>query len=247
MEVHAHTHTARKKWTHYFWEFLMLFLAVFCGFLAEYQLEHLIEKQREKQLIKTLASDLNDDIIKIDEYLARETRNIGLLDTLCMYIDNPSLAKQNGDIIYYTARIGPQTAPFANNTRTFNQFKNSGGFHLIHKTQTSNRIMDSYSQLPWIRLLEGNYQREFDSFKEAAAKVIDPGIYRRQENADGSINRSPDNPPLLNYDPALLKQMEFHAVQMNGSRRSLIPLMQTLKQSGIDLINYLQKTYHIAK
>ena len=31
MEVHAHTHTARKKWTHYFWEFIMLFLAVFCG------------------------------------------------------------------------------------------------------------------------------------------------------------------------------------------------------------------------
>jgi hypothetical protein len=28
-------HTSRKKWTHYFWEFLMLFLAVFCGFLAE--------------------------------------------------------------------------------------------------------------------------------------------------------------------------------------------------------------------
>jgi hypothetical protein len=33
MEVHAHTHTpdpdshrGRKKWIHYFWEFLMLFL-----------------------------------------------------------------------------------------------------------------------------------------------------------------------------------------------------------------------------
>jgi hypothetical protein len=35
MEVHHHAHTARKKWTHYFWEFLMLFVAVFCGFLAE--------------------------------------------------------------------------------------------------------------------------------------------------------------------------------------------------------------------
>ena len=43
MEVHAHTHTARKKWTHYFWEFIMLFLAVFCGFLAENQREHIIE------------------------------------------------------------------------------------------------------------------------------------------------------------------------------------------------------------
>jgi hypothetical protein len=43
MEVHHHAHSAsgethssdpdkhraRKKWTHYFWEFLMLFLAVF--------------------------------------------------------------------------------------------------------------------------------------------------------------------------------------------------------------------------
>ena len=48
MEVHHHAHTARKKWTHYFWEFLMLFLAVFCGFLAEYTLEHKIEKAREK-------------------------------------------------------------------------------------------------------------------------------------------------------------------------------------------------------
>ena len=52
MEVHAHSHTPRKKWTHYFWEFLMLFLAVFCGFLAEYQLEHVIEQKREKQFIK---------------------------------------------------------------------------------------------------------------------------------------------------------------------------------------------------
>jgi len=43
MEVHTHTHSPRKKWAHYFWEFLMLFLAVFCGFLAEYKLEHTIE------------------------------------------------------------------------------------------------------------------------------------------------------------------------------------------------------------
>ena len=28
MEVHAHTHTSRKKWTHYFWEPLMLLLKV---------------------------------------------------------------------------------------------------------------------------------------------------------------------------------------------------------------------------
>jgi hypothetical protein len=61
MEVHAHTHTERKKWTHYFWEFLMLFLAVFCGFLAENQREHMIEHQREKQYIGSFYEDLTAD------------------------------------------------------------------------------------------------------------------------------------------------------------------------------------------
>ena len=61
MEVHHHSHTARKKWTHYFWEFLMLFLAVFCGFLAEYQLEHKIERDRAKELAKSFYEELKSD------------------------------------------------------------------------------------------------------------------------------------------------------------------------------------------
>jgi hypothetical protein len=71
MEVHAHTHPADpglrrgKKWTHYFWEFLMLFLTVFCGFLAEYQLEHKIEKDRENQFIKSYIEDLKTDTAAI--------------------------------------------------------------------------------------------------------------------------------------------------------------------------------------
>ena len=68
MEVHHHshlasgeTHTSRKKWTHYFWEFLMLFLAVFCGFLAEYQLEHKIERDRAKELASSFYEELKGD------------------------------------------------------------------------------------------------------------------------------------------------------------------------------------------
>jgi hypothetical protein len=49
MEVHQHTHSPRKKWTHYFWEFLMLFFAVFCGFMAENKREQVIEKHRAKE------------------------------------------------------------------------------------------------------------------------------------------------------------------------------------------------------
>jgi hypothetical protein len=62
MEVHAHTQSARKKWTHYLWEFLMLFLAVFCGFLAEYQLEHQIEKERRNEYILSFYDDLHKNL-----------------------------------------------------------------------------------------------------------------------------------------------------------------------------------------
>ena len=76
MEVHAHTHTARKKWTHYFWEFLMLFLAVFCGFLAEYQLEHKIERDREKKYIRSFIEDLKSDTLFIARYLNHKDQKI---------------------------------------------------------------------------------------------------------------------------------------------------------------------------
>ena len=65
MEVHAHTHTPRKKWTHYLWEFLMLFLAVFCGFLAENFREHNIEKRKEKHNVETLVDDMIKDSVNL--------------------------------------------------------------------------------------------------------------------------------------------------------------------------------------
>ena len=61
MEVHAHSHTPRKKWTHYLWEFIMLFLAVFCGFLAENQREHYVENIRSKDYAKSLLNDMRED------------------------------------------------------------------------------------------------------------------------------------------------------------------------------------------
>src|SRR6478735_6463328 len=68
MEVHHHSHTSdpdshrgRKKWTHYFFEFLMLFLAVFAGFLAENWREHIVERKREKEYIRSMIEDLKLD------------------------------------------------------------------------------------------------------------------------------------------------------------------------------------------
>src|SRR6186713_1758493 len=89
MEVHHHAHTSRKKWTHYFWEFLMLFLAVFCGFLAEYQLEHKIESDRGKQYVLSMYEDLKMDTIALNSIITNRNKRNEMLDSLFYLIDNP--------------------------------------------------------------------------------------------------------------------------------------------------------------
>ena len=245
MEVHHHAHTARKKWTHYLWEFLMLFLAVFCGFLAEYQLEHMIERDREKQFIISLTSDLHDDIKTLAATIKDEQTGIAKLDTLIYLLNDAALAKQNGDQLYYVSRIGPRSQPFANNSRTFDQLRNSGSFRLIRNTEASNNIMGYYGQFSPIRLLEDNYNHEFDNFKRVAAKILDPGILRRQEGDNGEILRSNNNPALRTYDAALLKELGFHTLQMNGSRRSKLLMLENLKKIANDLMSTLKDKYHL--
>src|SRR6187431_2799983 len=100
MEVHAHTHTARKKWTHYFWEFLMLFLAVFCGFLAENQREHIVEHRREKEFMVTMLSDIRSDKGMLSNMHRTFTQVILHLDSLVPLLEEDLLMDLNAEKIY---------------------------------------------------------------------------------------------------------------------------------------------------
>ena len=102
MEVHAHTHTPRKRWTHYLWEFLMLFLAVFCGFLAENQREHMVEHQREKQYAISLAYDIKADIKHLITIIENKKQRQTQLDSLSILLNAPG-NKEMGSTIYYLA------------------------------------------------------------------------------------------------------------------------------------------------
>ena len=82
MEVHAHTHTPRKKWTHYFWEFLMLFLAVSLGFYAENIREGILHKKEVKTHMNSLISDLQTDILLFDSGIDRNTYSAQMADSL---------------------------------------------------------------------------------------------------------------------------------------------------------------------
>ena len=245
MEVHNHTHTARKKWTHYLWEFLMLFLAVFCGFLAEYQLEHKIEKDRELQYISSLYEDLNENDKMFRQVLIFQKNRIDMMDSMINMLNYPVSIRGNEGHLYYFARMSPRLQTLTVNNRTFEQLKNSGNFRLIRKIETSNLTMAYYEKIPMIRLIEELFFGEFDHYKSLASQIFDPAVFTSMEMKNGNIARTDQNPPLQSYDPSLIKQLSLFAVYMNGSGRGIIQQVIELKHKGEIMMDYLQKEYHL--
>jgi hypothetical protein len=245
MEVHAHSHTPRKKWTHYFWEFLMLFLAVFCGFLAENQREHMIEHQREKQYIQSLIADLKSDQQVLDLHIEHVKKGSSMMDSVISILNTPSEIENNTGSLYYLARIAPRLNPLSTNSRTFEQLKNSGNFRLIRDIGISNKIMTYYEQFPLIRLLETINETEFTEYKKIAAKIFNPAVFKGMEGENGVIKRITENPPLRTKDNELLQELSVFAVYMHGTKEGILVSDEQLRKAGTELIEYLEKEYHL--
>ena len=245
MEVHAHTHTSRKKWTHYLWEFLMLFLAVFCGVLAENIREHSVEHQRGKQYIESLIADLKSDQRILAQHILHVKAGISMMDSVTNILNTLSLIANNTGKLYYLARLAPRLNPLSTNNRTFEQLKNSGNFRLIRDISISNKIMTYYEKFPLIRLLESINETEFTEYKKVAAKIFDPAVFIKMEGENGEIKRTIENPSLRTTDHELLQELSVFSVYMHGTKKGILRADEELKSVGSELIEYLQKEYHL--
>ena len=141
MEVHTHTHTARKKWTNYFWEFLMLFLAVFCGFMAENIREHKIEQYRANEFARSLVQDLQNDTAAIASEKKSATIYISVVDSLLKLSKTPLEGKQASEFSFYT-RFTYWTVPVSWSRNTFEQIKNSGSLRYFKNGQLLKKMLE---------------------------------------------------------------------------------------------------------
>jgi len=152
MEVHTHTHSERKKITHYLWEFLMLFLAVFCGFLAENQRDHYIERQREKIYISGFLTDLSSDTIIFSRFIANSTANELRIDSLILLMKEYQQRDPTEELYYLARTLFGKIDRLQYNSRTYTQLKSSGGLRLIHNTRVLDSISGYFESLQWIDL-----------------------------------------------------------------------------------------------
>ncbi len=180
MEVHAHTHTPRKKWTHYLWEFLMLFLAVFCGFLAENQREHILEHQREKVLMKSMVKDLRTDTAMFSRTYRMITGMITHIDSLIPLLSSPGETAAAAKKIYGHDVWINLYYKVIYTDRTIQQLKNSGNFRLIRKNNVSDALIayDAFVRNYVIQMQDDYIWVQSEKLGEARTSLFKASVFR---------------------------------------------------------------------
>jgi hypothetical protein len=238
MEVHAHSHTERKKWTHYLWEFLMLFLAVFCGFLAEFQLEHVLEHAKEREYIRSMVEDLAQDTAEVNKANYRILEVDTNLDSLLSLLELP-ISKDKNDLknlyVLHYYNFGAEGALFSQ--RTISQLKNAGGLRLIRHKNVADSITLYDTRLQHLAGI-------FKSYDEVTTDMIKEGYmifdnqYIRHHFENGSIS-------LLTYDPKTIRHYANCVFMVQIVEGYYSDYLNQQKKLAIDLMSVIKKEYHL--
>ena len=259
MEVHSHTHTAvpdpstnsghrgRKKWTHYLWEFLMLFLAVYCGFLAENFREHKVEKAREKEYIKTMISDLQEDTASLNNIMNIRKRKGIELDSLIYLLNAPEI-KEYGAELYFYGRVINRMGVFTCTDRTIEQMRNAGAFRLIRNDVAASGIVAYYSAINKINFFETSTTQEAENFTRSDSKMLFNALVFEtmvNDKTNNDVIKPTGNPQLITYDKSTILNATSTLHYLQTSRRNLQLQSASLKESALKLIELLRKEYHL--
>jgi hypothetical protein len=251
MEVHHHTQTSRKKWTHYFWEFLMLFLAVFCGFLAENFREHQVEKRRGKQYIRSLYQDLKTDTANFRKWIAVQNSKIEEFHTIKNCHDSITKHWKNSDCMLGLIQHSRSNIGFTLTDRTIKQLE-AGGFRLLPKEDADSIIR----YVTFIKSLNGFestiYQQAQDDIRRTFNVSVDFNANAEMQPEDTShyviprsFNLSLNIPILLSQDRVMLNKYFNELLQYRQVTITHRNFMETGRERAIILINYLNNKYQL--
>ncbi len=247
MEVHHHAHTARKKWTHYFWEFLMLFLAVTLGFFVENQREHYIEHQRENQFIRSLFNDIRSDTTNIAKIIQARTIKELMLDSVSNMMNSPRPADFIKEIYPFAILIG-RTLPyrFVPNDGTMQQLKNSGALRLIR----NRTVADSIAKYDInVRNILGQYaveENQIEHYRTAGARIFDARVFSEMIDENAAVVRPPrHNTSFQPYSSRELSEWNYRIYGLNGINKANRRDLKLLLIQATELLDLLKEQYHL--
>ncbi len=240
MEVHAHAHTPRKKWTHYFWEFLMLFLAVFCGFMAENIREHKIEHKRARQFAISLVNDLKADTAALHTAITYGNIKVKTIDSLTAQLDQP-MEKWNATVIYKYEGVAGRVRPFNHNSGTYEQMKASGSLRYFN--QKLSDLLNQYDvQSKKTKIRE-------DILVNYASDLLNPLIFQIME-ARSVIQMqnglAPTHPLVFRIKDkdVIYLWINYATAVQSTQERTVVEYIGMLEKAE-EVIDELKKEYHI--
>jgi hypothetical protein len=248
MEVHAHTHPEhsgeRKKWTDYFWDFLMLFLAVTLGFFMENQREHYVEKEKEKQYINSMIDDLKMDTSFFANCIVLNSANQVRIDSLKALLKSYSWGQPTAGIYYLARRVTYLSERTQYNSRTFEQLKNSGGLRLIRHHNILDSISQYYESLRWMDVEIEQRTQLISNLIFANEEMFD--AWAMSAIAESGFQRPAKTPPLLQNDKLVLNRYVYRLGFFKAVDNSI--LLKTKEQflpNAGRLIRLLKSEYHL--
>lgn len=247
MEVHRHSHTTRKNWTHYVWEFFMLFLAVFCGFLAEWQLEPTIEHHREKQFIRSLVEDLKRDTSQVRSYTRYIKFVLSYCDSVQLCIGNSDIFKNSNRFYNYSRELARFTRYYPTD-RTIQQLKNAGYMRLIRNWNVSNAITDYDSKTKFLAELDVQLNEEIIKYRKYLIEFLDLSSYDKQNPVgsfmDNSI-KTQGSPGYIVNDIRMAKMIYNQAFTLKMFLQAVESSADELIANGKRLLDLLEGEYRL--
>ena len=184
MEVHHHSHTAdpvshrgRKKWSHYFWEFLMLFLAVSLGFYAENTREVILHKKEVKTQLNSMLSDLQSDITLFDSVTDRNSHGAKMADSLVELLHSDIT---NTSEIYFAARtVTANLGYYYTNSKSFDQLKTAGLLRYIKDKELLDSIGTYYASFQWLANQIDLLRLKMDEIHKGNTRLFDSYVFQQ--------------------------------------------------------------------
>ncbi|MDP9229132.1 MAG: hypothetical protein M3O67_00500 [Bacteroidota bacterium] len=246
MEVHSHTHTARKKWTHYLWEFLMLFLAVFCGFLAENLREHSVELKREKQYVKSFYEDLTADENDMQRIINNLDRQARIADSLTFLMNNISTAQPANLIYMYLRNITRSSNGLLYvNDRTIVQLRNAGGMRLIRNKAVSDSMVAYYKEVDYLRFLFDESLTIKRSLRENCQPLLNAADFAKVIDSTNNIMNPRDILHLRSADQNIINNCLLEINNIRGLCVGTVKRIGILKNRAAGIKKFIEKEYNL--
>ena len=244
MEVHHHSHSERKKWTHYFWEFFMLFLAVTSGFFVENQREHMVEHRREKVFMVSLVKDLESDTAQFSRIRLYRLERLRNIDSTIIFFLNHTGASVPAAGYILAARLFGHVS-FFQNSGTLDQLKTSQGLRLIRQRNVVDSIQ-SYDQQIKRMALRDIYETNFMVDQTKGLQKLFDGRELLRLYADTTYYKKSPTP----FSPIKIEEQYVNEYLNSLKTFRLVvsldmDLQATIKIKAARLIDLIKKEYHL--